>query len=345
MNLKFPLKLRGSAGVLILTTTFCLANVAHTSSSLASSTTTASSIHESKTSKPPERATKFPLTTSSDANNDAISFGIRSFTVKISANERNIPATTRRPPLINPTDNRILINQRMAADKIERSDNDFQRQNDAKKSKLLQNLGAYEKLKLSPAESSRQKMELNNFFPSKDEDFRPMLMESSRKINRTKMSESQINARPAANIPFRYNKMDPLSTSTPAATDKKVESVKINNSGTLKNLPVFSNGTETSNSSFELIKSPTSKQTTVTGERVDDGIAEKAETTFKSRENIDIRIIPPEKHIDLRSVTPNLVERSTANLDCNISNLPSDATFWHGNATHVLNFPLKVRPS
>lgn len=342
MNLKFSLKLRESACVLILTTTFCLVNVAHTSSSLASTTTTASSIHESKTIKPPERATKFPLTTSSDANNDAISFGIRSFTVKVSANERNILATTKRPPLINPTDNRILINQRMAADEIERSDFDLQRHNDANKSKLLQNLGAYEKLKLSTAANSRQKMELDNFFPSKDEDFRPMLMESSRKLNRTKMSESQINARPAADIPYRYNKMDPLLTSTPAATDMKVESVKIIESSTLKNLTVFSNA-ETLNSSFELIKLPTSKQMTVT--EADDGIAEKAETTFKSRENIDIRIIPPEKHIDLRSVTPNLAERSTVNLDCNISNFPSDATFWHGNATHVLNFPLKVRPS
>lgn len=357
MNLKFSLELRSAATflVLILTTTAV--------ASLPSSTTTKSSIHETTTSSSStaaklERTSKYPPTTSSDANNDVISFGIRSFTVKVSTNERNLLPTTSST--INPNDNRNVINQQMSRASANENENErskfklLQQQDDANNSKLFRKFQVDEKSSLSSssaAASSRQKMKLDDFFPSKEEDFRPILMESSRKLNRTKIDDNKINNRRADMLllpPLRYNKMNSnkKATDVPSAAStisESVENIKIDDSNRNE---LSSSTAEISNSSLELIKTPTKQKQS--SEADDFAVSEKADTTFKQLRdigNIDIRIIPPEKRIDLRRVAlMNLGERST-NLDCSISNLPQDATIWHGNSTHVLNFPLKVRPS
>lgn len=340
MNLKFSLELRSTAILVLILTTTAVRNV----SSLPSSTTKSFSIHEGETSTSKaeatatkiERTTKYPPTTSSDANNDVISFGIRSFTVKVSTNERNSLPTTSST--INPNDNRNVINQQMSRASANENVNERskfkllqqqQQQDDANNSKLFRKFqvekSSLSSSPLSPsaaAAASRQKMKLDDFFPSKDEDFRPILMESSRKLNRTKIDDNKINNRRTDMLllpPLRKKATDVLSA---PANIKSVENIKIDDSNRNE---LSSSTAENSNSSFELIKTP--------ARAADDFVAsEKADTTFKQLRdigNIDIRIIPPEKRIDLRRVAlMNLGERSTANLDCSISNLPQVISYY-----------------
>lgn len=339
MNLKFSLELRSAAILVLILTTTAVRNV----SSLPSSTTKSFSIHEGETSTSKaeatatkiERTTKYPPTTSSDANNDVISFGIRSFTVKVSTNERNSLPTTSST--INPNDNRNVINQQMSRASANENVNERskfkllqqQQQDDANNSKLFRKFqvekSSLSSSPLSPsaaAAASRQKMKLDDFFPSKDEDFRPILMESSRKLNRTKIDDNKINNRRTDMLllpPLRKKATDVLSA---PANIKSVENIKIDDSNRNE---LSSSTAEISNSSFELIKTP--------ARAADDFVAsEKADTTFKQLRdigNIDIRIIPPEKRIDLRRVAlMNLGERSTANLDCSISNLPQVISYY-----------------
>lgn len=340
MNLKFSLELRCSVLILILST----ANVYSLPSS-----TTASRIHESETSDNASSTEASTATATApntehanhDDNNDGLfGFGIRSFTVKVSTSQSTSPP-------INPNDDhRNVINQQMSDN--ERSKFKLQQQkDDANNIKLMR---MFEASPSTPSSALQKITKLDDFFPwirSKDENFRPVLMESSRKLNRTKMNDNKINNRRADMLllpPLRFNKMDPSSSTT-----ESVESVKIDDSARNE---LSSSQAVSKSSSHELIKSSsptTTKLTTGESSVTPANVVEKADTTFKQLRdvgNIDIRIIPPEKRIDLRSraTYTNLGERSTENLDCSISNLPADATIWHPNATHVLNFPLKVRP-
>lgn len=338
MNLKFSLEL--FAGVLVLVLAATVRNV----SSLPSSTTAKSSIHENETkSTPPTTTTiatsKYPPT---DANNDVISFGIRSFTVKVSANERNYPTSST----INPNDNRNVINQ-MSSEGAEREEAQTKtRLEDANESgKLLRKIDIEERPPHLPSPAPRQKTKLDDFFPSKDEDFRPILRERSRSskstLNKTKNYDSKINNR--SDITTTPLPPPSLSLRSSKQRENSAEKIKIDDS----------------KASSELI---TAKSAATTDDLV---ASQKADTTFKQLRdigNIDIRIMPQEQSRpdlgrllrfgietgDLRILPPekrrfvSYGDRSSTNLDCTISNFPPDATIWHGNATHVLNFPVKV---
>lgn len=359
MNLKFSLELFAAVLVLILGTT--VKNV----SSLPSSTTK-SSIHENETvSTPPTTQTtittsKYPPT---DANNDVISFGIRSFTVKVSANERNYPIPTSST--INPNDNRNVINQKSGNENepsltstsllAENNANNEQR------SKLFnRKFDIEERPPQLPLPVPRQKTKLDDFFPSsKSEDFRPILKERSRKTNKTKNNDSKINNRSDNTTPTSSPLPLLLSTKTREAAfaTENISKIKIDDSSKSE---AKAHAAEISNSSSELISRKKSEPTATTDDLV---ASQKADTTFKQLrdiENIDIRIMPQEKsrldlgrilrfgEDDLRILPPekrrfvSFGDRSASNLDCSISNFPQDATIWHGNATHVLNFPVKV---